>query len=216
VAVRDSGIGIPASMLPHVFEMFTQVDRNLERSQGGLGIGLSIVKRLVEMHGGSIEASSDGDGRGSEFRVRLPVAPAEPASDDQDALPEGSPGHRVLVVDDNRDAALSLALMLRLMGNETQTAHDGQEALDVAAVYQPNLILLDIGMPRLNGYDTARQIRQRPWGKSVRLVALTGWGQDEDRRKSHDAGFDAHMVKPIEPAALEKLLASLAGTNHHP
>ena len=210
VAVRDNGIGIPAHMLPHVFEMFTQVDRNLERSQGGLGIGLSIVKRLVEMHGGGVEVKSDGHGMGSEFAVRLPVVLSVVQPQVDDTEPTGpSSRRRILVVDDNRDAAMSLAMMLQLMGNETKTAHDGLEALDVAAVYRPDLMLLDIGMPRLNGYDTAKQIRQQPWGKRIVLVALTGWGQDEDRRKSQDAGFDSHMVKPIEPAALEKLLANL-------
>ncbi len=210
VSVRDTGIGIPASMLARVFEMFTQVDRNLERAQGGLGIGLSIVKRLVEMHGGSVEATSGGHGLGSEFVVRLPAALSvvQPGSNEAQP-PLAACRRRVLVVDDNRDAAVSLAMMLKLMGNETRTAHDGLEALDVAAAYRPDLILLDIGMPKMNGYDTARRLRQQAWAKEVVLVALTGWGQDEDRRKSQDAGFDLHMTKPIEPAALEKLLASL-------
>lgn len=211
VSVRDNGVGIPANMLPRVFEMFTQVDRNLERSQGGLGIGLSIVKKLVEMHGGTVAAESGGHDAGSEFTISLPVvlSVAEPTGDDEEpALP--SSRRRILVVDDNKDAAISLAMMLQLMGNETKTAHDGLDALDVAAAYRPDLILLDIGMPRLNGYETARQIRQQPWGKSIFLVALTGWGQEEDRRKSNEAGFDSHMVKPIEPAALEVLLAKMA------
>jgi PAS domain S-box-containing protein len=209
VSVRDNGIGIPAHMLPNVFDMFTQVDRNLERSQGGLGIGLSIVKRLVEMHGGSVEAKSDGQGLGSEFIVRLPIvlSVVQPQSEDVEATRVSS-RRRILVVDDNQDAAISLAMVLRLMGNETKTAQDGLEALDVAATFRPDVILLDIGMPKLNGYDTARRIREQPWGKHVLLVALTGWGQDDDRRKSQDAGFDAHMVKPIERAALETLLAS--------
>lgn len=210
VTVRDNGIGIPAHMLPHVFDMFTQVDRNLERSQGGLGIGLSIVKRLVEMHGGSVEARSDGHGMGSEFIVRLPVvlSVTQPQADDAEPIHPSS-RRRILVVDDNRDAAMSLAMMLKVMGNDVKTANDGLEALDVAAVYRPDLILLDIGMPRLNGYETAKQIREQAWGKRIRLVALTGWGQDNDRRKSQDAGFDSHMVKPIDPAALKKLLASI-------
>ena len=204
VSVKDNGVGIPAHMLPKVFEMFTQVDRNLERAQGGLGIGLSIVKRLVEMHGGSVSVESDGPGMGSEFVVTLP----EVLSVAQPNVREGEPvrpssNHRILVVDDNVDAALSLAMMLRLMGNEAKTAHDGLEALDVAAVYQPDLILLDIGMPRLNGYDTAKRLRQQPWGKNMTLVALTGWGQEEDRRKSEQSGFDAHLIKPIEPRAGE-------------
>jgi PAS domain S-box-containing protein len=210
VSVKDNGVGIPAHMLPKVFEMFTQVDRNLERSQGGLGIGLSIVKRLVEMHGGSVGVESDGPGMGSEFVVRLPVvlAVAQPSGgDDEPTRP--SSRRKVLVVDDNKDAAMSLAMMLKLMGNEAKTAHDGLEALDVAAMFRPDLILLDIGMPRLNGHETARRIREQPWSKGVLLVALTGWGQEEDRRRSDEAGFDSHMVKPVEPAALAKLLANL-------
>ena len=210
VLVRDNGIGIPPPMLPHIFEMFTQVDRNLERSQGGLGIGLSIVKRLVEMHGGTVDAKSDGHGMGSEFVVRLPVvvSVAQPANE-PGGMSTPSSRRRVLVVDDNRDAAVSLAMMLELMGNETRTAHDGLEALDIAAAYRPDLVLLDIGMPKMNGYETAQHIRQQPWGQGTHLVALTGWGQDEDRRRSRDAGFDHHITKPIEPTTLQKLLAGL-------
>lgn len=210
VSIRDNGIGIPPPMLPRVFDIFTQVDQNLERSQGGLGIGLSIVKRLVEMHGGSVEARSDGHGMGSEFVVRLPVVlSVVQAQRDEPESRQSSNRRRILVVDDNRDAAVSLAMMLKLMGNETKTAHDGLEALDAAAADRPDVILLDIGMPKLNGYDTARTIRQQTWAKGIVLVALTGWGQDEDRRKSQEAGFDAHLTKPVEPAALEKLLATL-------
>jgi PAS domain S-box-containing protein len=211
VTVRDNGIGIPEPMLPCVFDMFTQVDRHLERSQGGLGIGLSIVKRLVEMHGGTVEANSDGDGQGSEFVVCLPRSAAAvmgPTHSPQQPARNGS--RRILVVDDNRDAAISLAMMLKLMGNETLAAHDGLEALELAASFRPELVLLDLGMPRLNGFDTARQLRAQPWGENVLLVALTGWGQEEDRRKSQEAGFDMHIVKPIAPAALEKLLATCA------
>lgn len=210
LSVQDNGVGIPAHMLPHVFDMFTQVDRNLERAQGGLGIGLSIVKRLVEMHGGSVEAKSDGHGMGSEFTVRLPaVLSVLQRQIESPQAARASARCKVLVVDDNRDAATSLAMMLKLMGNEATTAHDGQEALDVAAVYRPDLVLLDIGMPKMNGYEVARQIRQQAWGKGMVLVALTGWGQEEDRRRSHEAGFDALMTKPIEPAALEQLLGTL-------
>jgi CheY-like chemotaxis protein len=208
VSVKDNGIGIPAHMLPNVFDIFTQVDRNLDRSQSGLGIGLSIVKRLVEMHSGSVEVKSGGEGMGSEFIVRLPVVLSVVQPQSEDERTEVSGRRRVLVVDDNRDAATSLAIMLRLMGNESKTAHDGLEALEVAAAFRPALILLDIGMPKLDGYDTARQIRQQSWGKHVALVALTGWGQEEDRRKSREAGFDSHMVKPIQLQDLEKLLAS--------
>jgi len=210
IRVKDNGIGIPAHMLPHVFDMFTQVDRSLERSQGGLGIGLSIVKRLVEMHDGRVHARSDGPGMGSEFIVCLPRATSAMPRQGGDAEPACASGRRkILVVDDNRDAATSLAMMLKLMGNDTRTAHDGLEALDVAAMYHPDLILLDIGMPRLNGYETAKRIRDQAWGQNIRLVALTGWGQDNDRRKSEEVGFDEHMVKPISPESLKKLLASL-------
>jgi len=212
VTVGDNGVGIAAHMLPKVFELFTQVDRSLEKSQGGLGIGLSLVKGLVEMHGGSVEARSDGHGTGSEFVVRVPVVLSvlgEIRGEGGSESIESGDRHRILVVDDNRDGAESLAMMLTLMGNELRTAHDGLEALDVAAAFRPDLILLDIGMPRLNGYDTARRIRAQPWGKNTVLVALTGWGQEEDRQKTHDAGFNAHMVKPVDLAALEILLANL-------
>lgn len=211
VIVSDTGVGIPGEMLPHVFEMFTQVDRHLARSQGGLGIGLSIVKRLVEMHNGRVEARSEGQGRGSAFLVDLPISTSDVTSEPLATPTQTITSHfcRVLVVDDNRDAASSLALMLSLMGKEARIAHDGKEAFDVAADFKPDLILLDIGMPHLNGYDTARQIRNKSWGKRMVLVALTGWGQEEDRRRSHDAGFDLHLTKPIDPATLDRLLADL-------
>jgi CheY-like chemotaxis protein len=198
-----------------VFDIFTQVERSLERSQGGLGIGLSLVKGLVEMHGGSVEARSDGHGLGSEFVVRLPVV-LSLAGQQQDEGEERKTApkarRRILVVDDNRDSASSLALLLRIMGNETQTAHDGLEALDVAAAFRPDVALLDIGMPKLNGYDAARRIREQPWGKGIVLVAVTGWGQEDDRRRSEEAGFDLHIVKPVEPSALERLLAEVRAT----
>ena len=213
VRVRDDGVGIPAYQLPRVFDMFTQVNQSLERSQGGLGIGLSLVRGLVEMHGGSVEAHSEGHGRGSEFVVRLPaIHPAPEAQTPESSEAARPSGRRVLVVDDNRDAAISLATLLELMGNETRTAYDGLEALEVGAAFRPDLILLDIGMPRLNGYDTARRVREQPWGKAVTLIALTGWGQEEDRRRSAEAGFDTHVVKPVEPAVLETLLADLQMT----
>jgi PAS domain S-box-containing protein len=209
VMVEDNGVGMSPDMLPKVFEMFTQVDRSLERSQGGLGIGLAIVKRLVEMHGGSVEAYSAGVGQGSRFTVRLPVA--RPVSGGEPERREArflaAPvRRRILVVDDNEDSAMSMALLLTGMGNETRTAHEGLEALEVGATFLPEIILLDIGMPRLNGYETARRIREQPWGQSVKLVAVTGWGQEADRRRSQEAGFDHHLVKPVDPAALSKLL----------
>jgi PAS domain S-box-containing protein len=213
VTVRDSGVGIPPEMLPRVFDLFTQVDRSLEKSHGGLGIGLTIVRRLVEMHGGRVEARSEGHGEGSEFIVRLPVALAvvHDEAGGGDARPaRPAPRHRILVVDDSVDAASSLAMMLRLMGHEVRIAHDGIEGIAVAAAYGPDMIVLDIGMPRLNGFDACRRIREQPWGKGIFIVALTGWGQEEDKRRSQEAGFDDHLVKPVEPAALEELLESVA------
>ena len=211
VSIQDNGIGIPTHMLPQVFEMFTQVDGNLERSRGGLGIGLSIVQRLVQMHGGSVEARSDGPGRGSEFVVRLPVALSlalnKPAGEANPVRPTAR--LRILVADDNLDAAESLAILLTLEGNETRTAHDGLEALDVAAAFRPDVILLDIGMPKLNGYEVCRSIRQQAWGKNMVVIALTGWGQEGDRRKSHAAGFDFHLIKPVDLDVLNKLLAGV-------
>jgi PAS domain S-box-containing protein len=209
VSIRDSGIGIPPAMLPRVFEIFTQVDRTLEKAQGGLGIGLSIVKRLVEMHGGMVEARSEGRGTGSELVVRLPVpAAAAPGSalDPKTSVSTGSAVRRILVADDNVDSAESLAMLLEILGHEVRTAHDGQEAVEVAAELRPEVILLDIGMPRLNGYDACRRIREEPWGKGILIVALTGWGQDEDRNRSREAGFDHHLVKPVEPAVVAELL----------
>ncbi len=208
VSVRDNGIGISADMLPRIFEMFTQADRSLERSQGGLGIGLTLVRRLVDLHDGTIEARSNGPDQGSEFVVRLPlIQPPLETPPIGDGLRAATlSGSRILVVDDNKDSADSLGMMLRLKGNEIRTAHDGLEAVEVAETFRPELVLLDIGLPKLNGYDVARRIRQQPWGHDVILVALTGWGQDEDKRRSQDAGFNFHVVKPVELAALEKLL----------
>jgi PAS domain S-box-containing protein len=211
VRVRDTGLGIPADALPRIFEMFSQVDRNMERAQGGLGIGLTLVRRLVEMHGGTVEARSDGPGKGSEFTVRLPLA-ADGAGGPRVAAGEGpaaAPRRRILIVDDNHDSAMSLGMMLDLMGNETRTAHDGLAAVEAAGEFRPDVILLDIGLPKLNGYDACRRIREQPWGRGIVIVALTGWGQEEDRRRSADAGFDHHMVKPVEVDALTKLLAEL-------
>jgi signal transduction histidine kinase/ActR/RegA family two-component response regulator len=215
ISVRDNGIGIPEDMLQKVFEMFTQVDRSLERAQGGLGIGLTLVKRLVEMHGGSIHARSAGPGKGSEFVVRLPeraasAVRAAPEPEPAAAAADAAPARRILVADDNRDAADSLAVMLRVGGHEVRTAYDGEEALDLAEAFRPGLALLDIGMPRLNGYETARRLREKPYGRDIVLVALTGWGQPEDKQRSKHAGFDHHLVKPVDPSILDRLLASAA------
>ncbi|HEV8362093.1 MAG TPA: ATP-binding protein [Gemmatimonadaceae bacterium] len=214
ITVRDTGIGIPAEALPTVFEMFAQVDRSLEKSQGGLGIGLTLVKRLVEMHGGTVEARSDGPGKGSEFIARLPVVPSrkssrKPQGDNVRVQPQMS--CRILVADDNRDAAESMSMLLRMMGNEVRTVHDGVQAVEEAAAFRPDVVLLDIGMPRLNGYDVARAIREQRWGAGMVLVALTGWGQDDDIHRADEAGFDQHFTKPVNPAALERLIAGLHG-----
>lgn len=210
VSVKDSGIGIPAEQLDDIFDMFSQVDRSLERAQGGLGIGLTLVRRLVEMHDGRVEARSEGVGRGAEFLVRLPVVAesAVPQRDQEQPVASKS-ALNILIVDDNKDGAESLALMLRIMGNETATAHDGQEGVDLAERLRPDVVLLDIGLPKLNGYEAARRIREQPWGKDRILIALTGWGQEEDRRRSHDAGFDYHLVKPVDLNVLMKMLSDL-------
>ncbi len=215
IRVKDSGIGIPASHLPRIFEMFSQVDSALEKAQGGLGIGLSLVKGLVEMHGGTIAARSDGPGQGSEFIVRLPplierkAASSQPDQTAEAAQSKGAQ-FRILVVDDNEDSTGWLATMLEMMGNEVRTAHDGEAGIAVAAEFRPNLILMDIGMPKMNGYEAAHRIRQEPWGKQPIIVALTGWGAADDRRRTQDAGFNRHLVKPVDPAEIEKLLAELA------
>ena len=212
-SVRDTGIGIPQDMLQKVFDMFTQVTQSVERSQGGLGIGLTLVKRLVELHGGTVEARSAGPGRGSEFVVRLPEHPEAAMTTRVAALPEAATpaaGRRILVADDNRDAADSLAFMLRLAGHEVRIAYDGQQAIDMAEAFRPALALIDIGMPRLNGYETARRLRAKPYGETMLLIALTGWGQADDRNRSLAAGFDHHMVKPVDPSMLERLLAAPA------
>jgi PAS domain S-box-containing protein len=216
VRIIDNGIGIPREMLAKVFDMFMQVDNSLERTQGGLGIGLSLVKRLVQMHGGAVDVHSDGTGAGSEFIVRLPtvanpVAIEQPRGAKLDAAAE-STGRRILVVDDNQDSATSLAMILDLMGHETRTANDGMEAIEVADEFRPHAVLLDIGMPKLNGYEAARRMRAKDWGRQILLVALTGWGQETDRLRSSNAGFDAHLIKPVEVAEIERLLASLGAT----
>jgi PAS domain S-box-containing protein len=211
VTVRDTGVGIPAPALPGLFTMFSQVDHSLERAQGGLGIGLALVKGLVEMHGGAVAARSAGVGQGSEFVVRLPLAaspdPAKRAAKEERTLVASK--RRILIVDDSRDGAASLGMLLSLLGHDTRTAHDGLEALELAEAFHPNVMLLDIGLPKLNGYDVCRRIRQQPWGKEIFIIAVTGWGQEDDRRRAQEAGFDQHMIKPVDFTALEKQLAEL-------
>ena len=212
VSVSDSGIGIPADLLPRVFNMFFQSHAALARAEGGLGVGLSLVRGLVRLHGGSVEARSDGPGRGSEFTVRLPLVAArhEPA----DAVVEvealsGDAGLKLLVVDDNRDAADTCAMLLEASGHHVQTAYTGRQALELARVFRPHAMLLDIGLPDMDGYKLAQQVRATPWGRAAVLVAVTGWGQEQDRQRAVAAGFDQHLVKPISADTVEALLQSL-------
>ena len=213
IRVADTGIGIPSEMLPRVFDLFTQVDSTRARAQGGLGIGLALVRRLVEMHGGKVEAHSDGMGKGSEFVLRLPLEigllAVKPETVAVDVAKQAAVHRRILVVDDNRDSAESLAMLLRLHGVEVETAHDGHQALETAERFRPDMVLLDIGMPGMDGYEVARTIRAQPWGTDLVLIAQTGWGQDEDRRRALEAGFDVHMTKPLDYSRLTKLIADL-------
>jgi PAS domain S-box-containing protein len=212
VKVRDNGIGIPADKIDSIFDMFNQVDQSFADAQGGLGIGLALVKQLVEMHGGSVHASSGGTGRGSEFVVRLPIGgeDAAAAGGGKARALETTHARRILVVDDNHDAATSLAALLQINGNEAFTAHDGPAAIEAIEKHRPEVVLLDIGLPRLNGYEVCRRVRAQPWGRDMMLIALTGWGQEEDRRTSDAAGFDGHLVKPVEYATLTTMVDSLA------
>jgi PAS domain S-box-containing protein len=209
IAVRDEGVGIPEDKLKSVFDLFVQLDRELERTGGGLGIGLTLVKRIVRMLGGTVTAHSEGPGRGSEFVVHLPVVTEHRRERRAYPSPEPVPvaTHRILVVDDNVDAASSLSALLRITGNDTEMAHDGLEAVEAAARLRPDVVLLDIGLPRLNGYDACRRIRLLPGGNNMVLIAMTGWGQESDRLRSRQAGFDHHMVKPVDFAALMKAIA---------
>ena len=208
IRTRDNGIGIAPEKRTMIFEMFTQIDTSLERTERGLGIGLALAKTLVELHDGEITVESDGPGRGSEFIVRLPLAgdSSETVVASGHQVPRLT-GRRILVVDDNHDSAASLAILLEMMGNETRTAHDGLSAYETALAFRPELMLLDIGLPRMNGYDVCRRIRKEPWGEAITIVALTGWGQKEDVRKSIEAGFNGHLVKPVELEALADVLA---------
>jgi PAS domain S-box-containing protein len=207
ITVRDTGIGIPDESLPTIFDMFSQVDRSIERSAGGLGIGLALVKGLTEMHGGAVVARSDGEGRGSTFVVTLPTVPDEAhASEPSASVRPAPPTRRVLVADDNRDGAQSLAMMLELAGHEVALAYDGFEAIERAAEFRPEVILMDVGMPRLNGLEATRRIRQEPWGTVPTIIALTGWGQECDREQSREAGCDGHLVKPVALDDLQRVL----------
>jgi signal transduction histidine kinase/ActR/RegA family two-component response regulator len=214
ISVRDNGIGLSNTALPHMFQMFSQVHEDHDRSGGGLGIGLALVKGLVDLHGGTIEAHSDGPGRGSEFVVTIPVRDGgAPLAGDAASAPQAktASARRILVADDNHDAADSLALLLEAHGHIVRTAHGGHSAVALAKDFQPDIALLDIGMPDMNGYEVAQQLRETQWGKTIRLIALTGWGQDEDKRRASAAGFDHHLTKPVELQELEALLLGMGG-----
>lgn len=215
VEVSDTGMGIAPEMLPHIFEMFTQAERAANGSPGGLGIGLTLVKRLVEMHGGTVTVHSEGRGKGSKFAVRVPIAATESgrleirAQGQPAVATESGTSLRILVVDDNHDSADSLGMLLKLLGNDVRIVHDGLAAVEVASEFQPRVVLLDIGLPTLNGYEAGQKIRQQPGGQQAVMIALTGWGRDVDRQRSKEAGFDHHLVKPVDPDVLAELLASL-------
>ena len=212
VTVRDNGIGISADMMPRLFAMFSQAQAALGRSEGGLGIGLSLVRGLVTLHGGSVEARSDGPGCGSEFTVRLPArTPVEEPADIEEGAdaPVAGAGMKILVVDDNRDAANTCAALLELSGHHVQTAYTGRRALELAETFRPHAILMDIGLPDFDGYQLAAKVRGAPWGRAIILIAVTGWGREEDRRRAFDAGCDHHLTKPIAPETVESLLQSL-------
>jgi CheY-like chemotaxis protein len=219
LAVRDSGIGIPAAMQDKIFDMFAQASHPLDRAATGLGMGLTLAKTLVEMHGGTIDVHSEGAGKGSEFRVRLPLASGPVDGTPPDEVPvcaEAGPGvaglarRRVLIVDDNLDAAQMLHMLVEGLGGDVRTAPDGAQAVMIAADFRPEIVLMDLGMPRMNGYDAAGYIRRQSWGKDMMLVALTGWGQEKDHQRIMQAGFDRHLVKPAKPEQLRELLAGSA------
>jgi CheY-like chemotaxis protein len=213
VSVSDNGVGIPADMLPAVFDMFAQVGTSLERSQGGLGIGLTLVRRLVQMHGGTVAVASPGEDQGSTFTVRLPLAAGGVvAGDEPGAARDGEVAAvaplKILVVDDNKDGATSLALLLKLTGHTSRAAHSGPDGLRVAGEFRPDVIFLDIGLPGMSGYEVARKLRQDAALKGTTIVALTGWGSEEDRRKSREAGCDEHLTKPVDADAVRRVLAA--------
>jgi CheY-like chemotaxis protein len=215
VRVRDDGIGIEAGQLSRIFDMFMQLEHAMSRGPGGLGIGLSLASSLAAMHGGAVEAHSEGLGKGSEFRLRLPAVSPAVSIDDEAPPGELEPElavetravrRRIVAVDDYQDALESLAALLELTGHEVHTASDGEQALEVIDAQRPDVVILDIGLPGINGYEVARRIRSQPWGRDLLLIAMTGWGQDQDKQKAAEAGFDAHLTKPASSADLARLL----------
>jgi CheY-like chemotaxis protein len=215
VRVTDNGIGIAPNQLPNIFDMFYQANRSYEQLHGGLGIGLTLVRRLVEMHGGQVEAHSGGIDQGSEFVVHLPIRgeQARPQNETAGAEPTSATVRRILVVDDLGEIAETLAELLRFDGHDVEIATDGLKAIEIAETFRPSVVLLDIGMPKLNGYEVASKIREQPWGKDMVLIALTGWGQEKDRNRSRQAGFNAHLLKPFDYPELSKLIANLSSCN---
>jgi len=210
IKVKDNGIGISEAQLSTVFEMFSQVRNPIGDAYGGLGIGLGLAKRLVEMHGGSVEASSGGEGTGSEFTVRLPIAKSHSEPRAKTFVETRAPtGRRILVVDDNVDSAESMATLLEHTGNYCRMAHAGTEAIQLAETFAPDIILLDIGLPGMDGYAVCRAIREQPWGAGIRIIAMTGWGKPEDKRRSVEAGFNAHLVKPVEIEMLYEMIEAV-------
>ena len=206
VTISDNGVGISTELLPRVFDLFVQGERTLDRAQGGLGVGLAIVRRLIEMHGGSISATSAGVNRGATFEIRLPLVHEEQTVTTAVTAQERRP-RRILLVDDNADGAFMLAELLRFDGHDVQTALSGMEAFERMKTFRPDVALLDIGLPGLDGYEVARRIRAEHGNESIRLIAITGYGRDEDRELARDAGFAAHLVKPVEFSALQRVLA---------
>jgi len=210
ISVKDDGIGIANEAMPRLFTLFSQLQVDNARMQGGLGIGLALVQRLAGMHGGRVEAHSDGPGLGSTFTVILPLThvEADPMSPAEESIPTEAARRRILVADDNIDALDSLAMLLEFAGHEVQKARDGAEALESARAWRPDIMLLDLGMPKLTGYEVAQRVRAEEWGRPVKLVAISGWGQSEDQRRSRESGFDQHLVKPISFESLNGILSA--------